>query len=54
MACAHTKKEDYDKEGDDTMSAVYATYLSKEDREAAESRGEARGESRGLTLAWEI
>jgi len=62
MACAHTKKEDYDKKGDDTMSAVYATYLSKEDREAAkkEGRNEGRkegrveGEAKGLNLAWEI
>jgi len=58
MACAHTKREDYNEKGDDAMSAIYATYLSKEDREAArkegEARGEVRGEARGLHLAWEI
>jgi len=47
MACAHTKKQEYDEKGDDSMSAVYATYLSKEEREAAVNEGEARGEARG-------
>ena len=39
MACAHTKKQEYDDRGDDSMSAVYATYLSKEEREAAKNEG---------------
>ena len=54
MACAHTKKKEYDKKGDDTMSAVYATYLSKEEREAAISEGEARGEARAFNVVSEI
>ena len=48
MACACTKKREYDEKGDDSMSALYETYLSEEEREAAETRGEARGEARGI------
>jgi len=38
MACAHTKKQEYEEKGDDTMSAVYATYLSKEEREETKNQ----------------
>jgi len=45
MACAHTKKQDYEEKGDDSMAALYATYLTDEERIAAEVRGEAKGRS---------
>ena len=54
MACAHTKKKEYDEKGDDTMSAVYATYLSKEEREAAVNEGEARGRKQTFDIVSEI
>jgi len=39
MACAHTKKQEYEEKGDDSMAALYATYLSTEEREAARNEG---------------
>ena len=54
IACARTKKREYDEKGDDSMSALYETYLSEEEREAAETRGEARGEERGKKQTFEI
>jgi hypothetical protein len=44
MACAQTRKDEYESKGDDKMASLYAGYLSKEEREAAEARGEAKGE----------
>ena len=42
IACAHTKKQEYENEGDDSMTAVLGQYITKEEKEAAEARGEAR------------
>jgi len=33
MACAHTKKQEYDDKGDDSMSAILDQYISKEAKE---------------------
>ena len=58
IACAFTKKQEYEKKGDDVMSAVYSSFLSTEERDAAtregEARGEARGEVRGKTLGFNL
>ena len=56
IACAHTKKQDYDDEqkGDKAMSALIATYLTKEEKEAAKNEGKVEGQSKGLHIALEI
>jgi len=50
IACAHTKRQEYDDRGDDSMTAILDQYISKEAKEAAEASGQAKG----LNLAWEI
>ena len=48
IACAHTKKQEYEKEGDDSMTAVLDQYISKE------ARGMARGEARAFSIVAEV
>jgi len=54
IACAHTKKQEYKNEGDDSMTAILDQYITKEAREAAEARGEARGEARAFNIVSEV
>jgi hypothetical protein len=39
IACAHTKKQEYKKKGDDSMTAILDQYISKEAKEAAKKEG---------------
>ena len=39
IACAHTKKQEYQEKGDDFMSAVLDQYISTQAKEAAEANG---------------
>ena len=39
IACAHSKKQEYENEGDDSMSVILDQYISKEAKEAAMNEG---------------
>jgi len=43
IACAHTKRQEYDDRGDDSMSAVLDQYISKEAKDAAKEEGLEEG-----------
>ena len=47
MACAQTKQQEYKEKGDDYMAKVYTSFLTDEERIAAEEKGELRGRLEG-------
>ena len=47
IACAHTKKREYDDRGDDSMLAILDQYISKEAKDAAINEGRVEGRAEG-------
>ena len=45
LACAQTKYQEYRERGDESMVAKYVSFISEEDRKAAEEKGMAKGVS---------
>lgn len=54
IACAYTKKREYDERGDDLMAAIYTSVLTKEEKEAAKRQGKAEGKAEGKATGFNI
>lgn len=54
IACAYIKKQEYDDSGDDTMTAIFDQYITKEAREAAEKKGRSEGRAEGIKQTFDV